>query len=502
MLKKILIACAVALPACQDAVADAQQTVQEEKIDPPLAARFDRPGPYPVAILLETQMLLGPGRLAEFASQNDGRPRSALRTEVIEALKVTAEAEQAILLEALGEPEGARTLWIGNAVFVDLTVEEIRSAASLDVVRYIYLMPQAPPSYDRPGTVGTVLTPSTRPPFSIDGKEVPWNLVGIGAAEAWEQLDATGEGVVVAMIDNGTNYTQPDLAGNVWTNTGEVANNGVDDDANGLIDDYYGFDFSRGLAEVQLNPAFGQGAGHGTWTSGIVLGDGSEGVVTGVAPRAQLMVSIVGGATFAMGRALEYALEEGADVATMSFSIPDLGNVRGLWRLMSDHAVAGGLVLVSGAGNFQQTQPIGVQQRIPEGIPSVVSVGGVDQGLELVPFSSLGPVSWSSVVFYEDHEALTKPDLVAFPGPEYPLIRADGPGYLDPNTRRGNSFSGPHAAGVAALILSANPELPAWQVKEIMEETARDLPPLGRDNRTGAGLIDAAAAVREAAARR
>jgi hypothetical protein len=49
-------------------------------------------------------------------------------------------------------------------------------------------------------------------------------------------------------------------------------------------------------------------------------------------------------------------------------------------------------------------------------------------------------------------------------------------------------------------MLSANPELPAWDVKEIMEETARDLDPPGRDNRTGAGLIDAVEAVKEALA--
>ena len=497
----VLTVAAISLAGCQEALASGD-VFQDEKIDGPLLDRLASGGSIPVAVLLKSQLLLGPDALEDFASQNGGRNRSDLRREVISRLKETAASEQAGVLNALNSPDGARGTWIANAIFVSLTPDQIRTASALELVRYIYLMPRRSASYDNPGLISTVLTPRPRPPFSINGKRVPWNVEQIGADRVWQELGVTGEGVVVAMIDNGTNYTHPDLAANVWTNSGEIANNGVDDDANGLVDDYYGFNFRQGVTEVQLNPAYGNGAGHGTWTAGIVLGDGSGGTITGIAPRARLMITIAGGDTYAMSRALQYALDEGADVATMSFSIPNLGNVRGLWRLMADHAVAAGLVQVSGAGNFQQSAAPGVQQRIPEGIPSVISVGGVDPDLQLVPFSSLGPVSWSSVMFYGDHANLTKPDVAAFPGPEFPLIRAEGAGYLDPNTRRGNSFSGPHATGVAALMLSANPELPAWEVQEILRATARDLAPEGVDNRTGAGLIDAEAAVREVLARR
>ena len=70
--------------------------------------------------------------------------------------------------------------------------------------------------------------------------------------------------------------------------------------------------------------------------------------------------------------------------------------------------------------------------------------------------------------------------------------------FADLRGPRGNSFSGPHAAGVAALMLSANPELPAWRVKELMEATCKDLGEEGRDTTYGAGLIQADAAVRAA----
>ena len=238
-------------------------------------------------------------------------------------------------------------------------------------------------------------------------------------------------------------------------------------------------------------------------TSGIVGGDGSGGIVTGVAPRVRLMPMLGSGVTSA-ALAYQYALENGADIVSMSFSIPNLGNVRGVWRMMSEHAVAAGLVLVGGAGNFRTSSPIPVQHQSPKDVPAVISVAGVDSAMQLVPFSSGGPAEWGTVALYGDYPmptGLVKPDVVAFPGPGYPVLAAADSGYIDPNTRvRGNSFSGPHGAGVAALVLSAVPSLPAWRVKEILEQTARELGPPGKDNDFGAGLIDAFAAVKHAQA--
>ena len=199
----------------------------------------------------------------------------------------------------------------------------------------------------------------------------------------------------------------------------------------------------------------------------------------------------------------EYALENGADAMNMSFSIPNLGPTRGLWRLMSEHATAAGLVLVSGAGNFQGL-PKPVQLRVPEGIPCVIAAGGVDRNLKVPRFVSLGPVEWGSVKFYGDHpmpKGLIKPDVCGFPGAGYPVLAGANKGYIDPNLRiRGNSFSGPHVAGTVALMLSANPDLTTWRVKEILETTATDLGPKGKDNDTGYGLLNALAAVKTALA--
>lgn len=494
----LVLVCSLLASGCSDAATDTPVVDPPDltKIDAPVLAQMSGSGVIPVFLLLKTQLVFGPDALGDFAASHSGMGRSVLRAEVIRDLKEAATAEQAQLLELLGSPAGARSLWIANVIAVSLSPAQIRDITESDLVRYVY-QGQTLPSFTSPGTVASVVTPARTSAFSVEGKTVPWNVEQIGARRVWEELGVTGEGAVVTMIDNGSNYLHPDLTNNVWTNTAETPNNGVDDDQNGLVDDYYGFDFANGGAEVGL-----QGNGHGTYTSGIVLGDGTGGTLTGLAPRARLMITR-GGGTYGAARAFQYALEERGDVVTMSFSIPNLGNRRGLWRLMADNATAAGLVLVSGAGNFQQTATVPEQQRIPEGIPSVISAGGVDQNLQLVSFSSLGPVDWSGVKFYEDHPALIKPDVAGFPGAGYPVLLPEGPGYVDPNNSiRGNSFSGPHAAGVAALMLSANPELPAWEVSEIMQATARDLGPTGKDNQTGAGLMDAFAAVEEALRRR
>ncbi len=168
--------------------------------------------------------------------------------------------------------------------------------------------------------------------------------------------------------------------------------------------------------------------------------------------------------------------------------------------MMSDHAVAAGLVLVGGAGNFRVTQPIPVQHQSPKDVPSVISVGGIDTTRALVSFSSMGPAEWSTVALYGDYPMPTgiiKPDLVAFPGEGYPVLSITDSGYIDTNAIRirGNSFSGPQVAGIAALMLTDRPAMSVWRLREILESTAHDLGASGKDNMFGYGLVDAYAAV-------
>ena len=72
--------------------------------------------------------------------------------------------------------------------------------------------------------------------------------------------------MVVCVIDSGIDYTPPDLQGNVWTNRGEIPNNGIDDDHNGYIDDVHGFNFLTNSGDAMDNNF------HGTHLSGAQAG--------------------------------------------------------------------------------------------------------------------------------------------------------------------------------------------------------------------------------------
>lgn len=500
-----LIGAALATAALLPMAVTAQDTYLEGKLDPPLLEALSTGASARVIVLGKTQLFAPVGGLEEFQQIHSADDRLVLRAEVIATLKQNASAEQERILAALGRTEADRALWIVNALSMELTSEEIRAASRLPEVLFIYAGGEKPSFPALPTEPIDLIPEGTPPPFTASGKEVAWNVRHLNAPRVWSELGNVGQGAVVAVLDNGANYAHTDLRHNLWRNAGEIPNNSVDDDGNGWIDDVYGYDVSGMSPNVDNIRTDRQ---HGTMTSGIALGDGTDGIVTGVAPRATLMllrltgdnVDSAGDRPIAAALAHQYAIENGADILSMSFSLPRLGNLRGFWRMMSDHAVAAGLFPVGGAGNFRMTEPIPIQHQSPKDVPSVFSVGGIDTLGVLVSFSSMGPAEWSDVALYGDYpmpDGLVKPDVVAFPGSGFPVLGIGDRGYFDTDTVRirGNSFSGPQVAGVAALILSEHPSMSVWRVREIIERTAHDLGPAGKDNEFGFGLVDAYAAV-------
>jgi subtilisin family serine protease len=297
----------------------------------------------------------------------------------------------------------------------------------------------------------------------------------------------------------------------LWRNSKEELT-GKDADGNGYVDDVFGYDFAAHSAFALGDP----GMPHGSACAGIIAGRPvpEKRLVTGVAPRAHIMM------LRGMGylKSYEYALANGADVISMSYMWVrvELGNYRGLFRMAHEHLAVGGVVAVGGAGNFAESAPKGKQICLPKDIPCVIAAAGIIENGTQPAFSSKGPCFWQGVKFYDDYPEsapLSKPDVTAPMGgfacwsrpdlvklsPRFELVwkSADG-SYGLVTGLQGNSFAGPHAAGVAALMLSANPELNSWQVKEIMEATCKALGEKGRDLSYGAGLLQALEAVRAA----
>jgi subtilisin family serine protease len=119
-----------------------------------------------------------------------------------------------------------------------------------------------------------------------------WNLDSIAATAAWGE--ESGTPVIVAVIDAGIDYTHPDLAANMWVNTGEIPDDGIDNDNNGFIDDVYGYDFAEDSTDGEPgedgDPMDDEDAMHGTAVAGVIAAvrDNSN-QIAGVTSKVRIM---------------------------------------------------------------------------------------------------------------------------------------------------------------------------------------------------------------------
>jgi thermitase len=209
---------------------------------------------------------------------------------------------------------------------------------------------------------------------------------GVGALAAWDST--RGAGQVIAVVDTGVDLTHPDLAPNLWSNPGE-AQNGLDDDGNGRVDDVRGYDFVDGDGQPDDYNFHGT---HVAGTAAAVAGNALG--VAGVAPQARIMAVRVldgdgSGDTGAVADGILYAAAEGADVINLSLGGP-AGASDTLLSQAVGEAGARGTVVVAAAGNDAVDND--VQPSTPCTLPQahLICVAATTQAGALAGFSNYG----------------------------------------------------------------------------------------------------------------
>ena len=285
---------------------------------------------------------------------------------------------------------------------------------------------------------------------------------------AWEVT--TGAYVVVAVLDSGISSNHPELSDRLWVNMGETGvdangndrrDNGIDDDGDGYIDDW------RGWNMAAASNAIVDDNGHGTMVAGVIAASGNNGSgMAGISWGARLMpVKVIdsagNGTQSGLAEGIVYAVDHGARVINIS-----LGGATStpLLNAAVDYAESRSVVIVAAAGN----DPTRVTY--PAAYPNVIAVGATSADNSLAPFSGTGP----------------EIRLVA-PGVTILSTSRDG-GYA---TGSGTSLAAANVSGVAALLAGEAPASSPADIRGALYASALDLGSSGFDNAYGYGLVQA-----------
>lgn len=290
--------------------------------------------------------------------------------------------------------------------------------------------------------------------------------IDIGAERAWD-IQTGNQDLVVAVIDTGIDYNHRDLEANVWTNQVELKGKpGVDDDQNGFIDDIHGYDFVNRDGDPMDDH------GHGSHCSGTIgaKGDDNQGIV-GVAWNVRIMgIKFLNqdgsGSLDDAVEAIKYATKMGVKIMSNSWGG---GGYSEIMKGAIEEANKKGILFTAAAGNHSENNDLTPSYPASYNVPNVISVAAADNRGALAYFSCYGRQTVH----------------VAAPGVN--VFSSIPKGYA---SWSGTSMATPHVTGVAALLLSQEPNLTPAEVKERLIKTSK--PMAGLKSKVAAnGLVDA-----------
>ena len=472
-------------------------------------------------------------------------PKKEMQQEVVRILREYASVKQQDVRNYLESAKQQNLvskidiLWAANTIVFSAVPEVIYYLAeNFDEIAEI----RFDPVFDESMLIDPTEDVQTYfPPQPNDNPAPQPGLILINAPAVWAAGDS-GQGVLVGNLDDGCDWDHPDLIHNIYNNLGEDADNdghtlewngsawvfdpgdvnGIDNDGNSYIDDFIGWDFQSGD-----NNVYNSGSSHGTSTSGIVCGDGTNGTQTGVAPKAKILPLRPNGES-QYWLAQQYAVAMGVDIITSSLSYKWYFSPQPnypMFRQINDVELAAGVVHTNSTsndgGNFGSAPiPFNISapgnsppswlhpdQTLVGGLSSVIGCGNVNATTDLIVSSSpYGPSTWEDIqanhpsypyympLAYRDYPYETSPGSIGLLKPD---VSAPGNGTTSTVNGTGyGSFSGtsgatPHVGGTAALLLSINPNLTPANVSMILQTTAVEKGVPGKDPRYGAGRIDA-----------
>lgn len=309
---------------------------------------------------------------------------------------------------------------------ISAAVTELRSLSEIEMVDYDYVVET------------TAMDEYKELPSQFNASQTDrWDLHYCGVPDAYKGLKAPGgsASVIVAVIDTGVDYTHEDLKKNIWVNSAETPDNGIDDDRNGYVDDYYG-----------VNVVTGSGSGnddhgHGTHVAGIIAAQNNNLGIAGLAYNCKIMPIKAGNHSgyflqSDIAAAVLYAYENGAEVINMSFggtacsqAVQD--------ALMTAYSRC---VLVASAGNDSApNEGLFAIPNYPAALTYVVGVMAVDRAGHLAAFSNWDSVPYNNV----EYETFA-------PGVDI-VSTIPGNGYA---AWSGTSMAAPYVSAVAAILRS------------------------------------------------